>query len=95
MDLSDHLAIHTKILLDTNTNLSHKTAKGKINDTSEFRIFNEANDSVFKQLIDDESWDDVPDNLNAQDSYNKFEEIYSNHYNHAYLLKSTRNRRKK
>ena len=94
LDLSDHLAIHTKILLNSNTNLSQKTSKEKNTDNTEFRVFNEVNDLLFKQLIDDESWDDFADDLNAQDSYNKFEKNYSNHYNSAYPLKSTHKRRK-
>ena len=94
LDLSDHLAIHTKILINSNTNLSQKTSNGKTKDNSDFRIFNEANNLVFEQLIDDEIWEDIGDELDAQESYNKFEEIYLKHYDSAYPLKSTYKRRK-
>lgn len=47
-----------------------------------YSIYNEANNEKFKQLITDEEWD-IPDGLDAQTQYDKFIEIYTNHYNTA------------
>ena len=95
LDLSDHLATHTRITLGSTTALSRRISalskKVKINR----RIFNEANDLVFKQLINEETWEEaLSDTLDAQLSYNKFDEIYMKHYNAAYPLKSEHVQRK-
>ena len=94
VDLSDHLAIHTKIKLcnDGTTNI----AKGlnQVNNKREFRIFNEANNEKFKMLINEETWDEIHEDMGAQEHYDKFTEIYMQHYNSAYPLKTKRERRK-
>ena len=93
LDVSDHLATHTKISLGSSSdNLRKVSAKSK-NEKKEFRIFNEANDLEFKNLINAEKWEDVPENTGAQTTFNKFDEIYTNHYNTAYPLNSKRIRR--
>ena len=87
-DLSDHLAIHTKITLGSSTRETRTTAKK--HDKKDYRIFTEANNQIFEQLIHDENWAEITENLGAQDSYDKLEEIYMKHYNTAYPLKSSR-----
>ena len=95
LDLSDHLATHTRITLGSSTASSRRTsAKSKMEKTNR-RIFNEANDSKFKQLIYEETWEEaLSDTLDAQSAYNKFDEIYMKHYNTAYPLKTDHVRRK-
>ena len=94
LDVSDHLAAHTKISLGSNNaNLRKVSAKSK-NEKKEFRIFNEANDFAFRNLINSEKWEDVPENTDVQTTFNKFDEIYTDHYNTAYPLNSKRKRRK-
>ena len=97
VDLSDHLATMTTLLLGNITeNLVPKFRKTDMG-TSEFRIFNEANDMRFKQLIDEENWDTVTpdDSHDAQAQYDTFMETYTRHYNSAYPLQTKRARRKK
>ena len=60
---------------------------------SRYRIFNEAKNQTFSQLIDTETWDEITDDMNAQESYDKLNEIYMSHYDTAYPLKSNRIRR--
>ena len=91
MDLSDHLGIHTKISLGSSTRESH-TIKSK-QERRDYRIFNEANNETFKRLINEETWDVINEESDAQDSYNTFNDIYMKHYNTAYPLKSNRIRR--
>ena len=95
VDLSDHLAIHTTVALkvDGASNIGrHSNIDNNTN--KEFRIFNEASNQLFKELMDDETWDELHDNMNAQEQYDKFTEIYMKHYDRAYPIKSQRERRK-
>ena len=95
LDLSDHLAIHTRISLGSTTVQSRRFSAHSRNDKVNIRIFNEANDSIFKQLIYEESWEEaLSDTLDAQSAYSKFDETYMKHYNKAYPLKSDHVRRK-
>ena len=93
-DISDHLATLTTISLDANFDNSQRPANRR-NDTEqcEFRMFNEANNEKFKQLITDENWD-ILDGLDAEAQYTAFVDIYNKHYNTAYPLNSKRVRRK-
>ena len=94
-DISDHLAIHTKIALDTskkNTFQSRNVNNNRQN--TDYRVFNEANNAIFQRLIDDETWDEIEDDMDAQTQYDTFSDIYMKHYNEAYPLKSQRVRRK-
>ena len=95
LDLSDHLATHTRITLGSSTaqsrNISAKNKLEKVN----HRIFNEANDLKFKELINDETWEEaLSDTLDAQSAFSKFNEMYTKHYNTAYPTKSEHVRRK-
>ena len=96
-DISDHLAIHTRISLGSSSiNSMRNIRNSRTNDTeqTQTRVFNEANNAKFKQLIEDETWDEIQDDMDAQTQYDKFSEIYMEHYNTAYPLKSQRVRRK-
>ena len=95
LDISDHLATHTRVTLGTSTAQSRRISAQVKNDKGNLRIFNEANDIKFRQLIHEETWEEVlSDTLDAQTAYNKFDEIYTKHYNAAYPLRSERVRRK-
>ena len=56
-------------------------------------MFNEASHSIFEQLIRGESWESVFSEDTACKQYDKFCEIYTNHYDTAYPLKTNRTRR--
>ncbi len=92
VDISDHLATLTTIALGSfshSTNRSSNSTRHNI----ETRMFNEANNLRFKELIEEENWDDVCLSNDAELRYEKFCEIYTNHYNEAYPLKNNRVRR--
>ena len=95
LDLSDHLATHTRITLGSSTAQSRTITAQLKNDKNNLRVFNEANDSKFRQLINDETWEEaLSENLDADSAYNKFNDIYTKHYNSAYPLRTERIRRK-
>ena len=91
---SDHLATHTKLLLGSSSVNASKIVRNRETFKSEVRMFNEANDLKFSQLIEDENWAEITDVMDAQTAYDKFDEIYTGHYNAAYPLKTERIRRK-
>ncbi len=96
-NLSDHLATLTTINLDNTASSPYRIAsrEQQTPDEFEYRIINEANNQQFRYLIDGEDWGGVlSDDLDAQSQFDKFCEIYTNHYNTAYPLKSQRKRRK-
>ena len=94
LDTSDHLATCTKISLGNTTAESRRYTSQPKQERREFRIFNETNDAVFRQLINNETWTEITDDMDAQESYTKIDEIYMKHYNSAYPLKSAHVRRK-
>ena len=95
LDLSDHLATHTKISLGASTSQAPHLRATKIKtDKSEQRMFNEANHQTFGHLISAETWDGITDDMDAQTAYDKLENIYLKHYNNSYPLKSKRTKRK-
>ncbi len=94
IDISDHLAINTKISLGSSTLISRINSAKRKQDKSELCLFNEASHEKFKNLIHTEDWMDIEADMDAQTAYNKFEEIYLKHYNDAYPLKCNRVRRK-
>ena len=97
LDLSDHLGTTITVSLndrfDRTVNIEHVHHDPP---GSEFRMFNDASDQIFKELIANENWsDDSSDkNIDAEAQYNKFVEIYTRHYTTAYPLKQSRKRRK-
>ncbi len=94
-DISDHLAINTKVSLGSNyERISQAINANNTRQSTEYRMFNEANNATFEKLIDDETWDEIHDNMDAQTQYDTFSDIYMKHYNTAYPLKSQRIRRK-
>ena len=96
LDISDHLATLTTISLGKFSHQVNRNPRNNRdgNNPTESRIFNEANKQNFKQLIDEEVWEEVFLEDHAEAQYNKFSEIYPSHYNSAYPLISKRVRRK-
>ena len=96
LDVSDHLATHTRIALGSNssTRTSCKNSTISKQNNVEQRMFNDANHDKFKNLINEENFGEITEEMDAQTAYNKFEEIYLKHYNEAYPLKRNRVRRK-
>ena len=45
-------------------------------------------------LINEEGWNEISDDMDAQTAYNKFEKNYLKHYNSVSRLKSSPTRRK-
>ena len=98
IDLSDHLGTYVRISLDPSfdrntsfSNPNYVVGYGTEN-KRDYRIFNEANNDVFKRLIETETWDGLNE-LDAEARYEKLVDVYMNHYNAAYPLKSQRQRR--
>ena len=99
VDLTDHLATHTKVSFSTHSgtlsNVRSKNRGEAVSDKKEFRIFNEANNSQFENLINAENWEDIHDDMDAQLQYDKFNEIYMRHYDNAYPIKNEKRTRRK
>ena len=99
IDLSDHLGTYVRISLDPSFDraIGHGNPSYGLenhnNRKQDYRIFNEANNDTFKDLLKNETWQEL-DGLGAEDRYEKFNEIYMKHYESAYPLKSQRQRRK-
>ena len=60
---------------------------------NESRVFTEANHTIFKELIEGETWEGISSTCDPDEQYNLFNEIYMKHYNTAYPLKKHRVRR--
>jgi exonuclease III len=97
-DLSDHLGTTITLLLDgkfdRTVNINHARSGPPVN--NEYRMFNEASDKKFGELISNENWSELLEDTNAtaEVQYNQFIEIYTRHYNTAYPLKQNRERRR-
>ena len=101
IDLSDHLATLTTLTLDKNsysTRINYQIANSlRVPEISNTRVFKEANNEKFKELINNESWESVnitDENPDDQTHFDEFLLVYTSHYNNAYPLKSNRVRRK-
>ena len=72
----------TKISLGNTTAESRRYTSQSKQERREFRIFNEANGTIFRQLINDDTWTEITDDMDAQESYSytKIDEIYMKHY---------------
>ena len=93
VDMSDHLATLATISLDGNFDNTQRPANRRnVSEHYEFRMYNDANNEKFKQLIAEENWEAL-DGLDAQSQYDAFIEIYTKHYDTAYPLNSKRVRR--
>ena len=97
-DVSDHLGTLATISLNDKFDRA-TTIRNKKTETSKpnYRMFNEANDETFRQLIANEDWSAilVEPNLNSEAQCDRFVEIYTKHYNSAYPTNKERVRRKK
>ena len=95
-DLSDHLAVVTSVaLLDTNDLAYMRGAKrNKTNAVYEYRRYNAENNEKIRRLIAEETWSSVTAETDAQTKFDKFIDIYNNHYDTAFPLKANTNRRK-
>ena len=95
LDLSDHLGTSVKISLDDSFDSTQNPRSTRKIDTGtyEYRMFNEANDEIFKGLIINETWD-IPDFADAETKYKTFLDTYTKHYDTAYPLNINRKRRK-
>ena len=95
VDISDHLATLTTISLgDFHYSPSNSRTNMKNSSKPEIRTFNAANNLKFKELIESENWEEITPSMNANEIYDKFNEIYNRHYNSAYPVKSSQPRRK-
>ena len=94
LDITDHLGTYIKVSLDSYFDRATRPINRR-NDSQicEYRLFNEANNEKFKQLLDNENWEEVNELYDADARYNKFAEVYTKHYNTAYPLISKRVRR--
>ena len=93
VDLSDHLATLTTLSLGGN-HQKQKNARLSRESSFQTRVFNSANDYVFKNLIASETWNEVYSEECAERQYDKFCDIYSNIYNQAYPQRNKGPRRK-
>ena len=95
LDVSDHLGTFIKVSLDNSFDRATRPINRRTDsEVCEYRLFNEANNDKFKELLDNEPWDELNELDNADNKYNKFVEIYTKHYDTAYPLISRRVRRK-
>ncbi len=94
-DISDHLGTYIKVSLDASFDRATVPLirPNNNNEIHEYRIFNEANNEVFRGLIQDETWSAL-EGLDADTRYDKFSQIYNSHYDNAYPLNTKRIRRK-
>ena len=77
LDISDHLATLTTIKLraisQKHTTHSNRTDTTKYRQT---RTINEANNAIFKELLEGETWEEARQSCCANEQYDKFSEIY-------------------
>ncbi|KAL5255482.1 hypothetical protein ACHWQZ_G010902 [Mnemiopsis leidyi] len=91
LDISDHLAISTNIRIKSSSCVNFcRTPQSFEHDKKEARVFNEANHAKFKELIDNESWEFIADDEDADKQYDTFYKTYMKHYDQAYPLKRNR-----
>ena len=95
LDISDHLAISTTIALDSGKGSKILLQKIRASSTNpEKRQFNDENDLKFSSLIANETFEKVKTISDPNERFNKFSEIYNQHYNTAYPLEKGRPKRK-
>ena len=92
-DISDHLATSVTIALDAQYDRTILHLPTDTGQSHEYRIFNEANNLKFKELINNETWG-IKGDLNANEQYESFMDKYISHYDEAFQLKSNRPKRK-
>ena len=82
VNVSDHLATLTTLTLGGTA--GRRTMSSESEKVPSFRRFNASAHAEFKRKIESETWSEVHREINANDQYDKFSEIYSKHYDQAY-----------
>ena len=80
-DVSDHLGTYITIALDEHLGTVQNSGGGV---GLEFPQINTENTAKFKQLLENETWEAVNSTNDTQAKYDKFIEIYNNHYEAAF-----------
>ena len=95
VDLSDHLGTYANFLLkDPHFNQQPTNFAKKTQSTGEYRKFTNENLDKFRELISNESWTSVETALGAQAKYDTFIDTYNKHYNTAFPLMASADRKK-
>ena len=90
-DISDHLG--TSITFTLNDDVAPTLDLDDID--GHFAKFDEENLAKFRQLIEEQSWDDVLNESDAQQKYSKFAELYTNLYSAAFPQTTARRKRQR
>ena len=93
-DISDHFGISTTFSLEKSANVTFRRGVNICSKKNEARDLNEANHLKFKDLIENETWESVGNDLDANEQYNALSKLYMKHYENAYPLKRNKVRRK-
>ena len=92
LDLSDHLAVVTSLVLSSNSASSSERLTKRTK--TPYRRFNAANNEKFRRLISEETWPEVESETDAQTKFDKFIHTYNTHYDTAFPLETNSARRK-
>ena len=96
IDLSDHLG--TSILISLGNCISRSVRFQRCKDenmSTNHRLFNEAGNQLFSELIEIQNWEAaIDDTLDASAQFDRFSTIYKEIYEKSYPLKENRNRRR-
>ena len=95
LDMSDHLGTVVTLALSKTFDRTMHCQTRHVNTENEYyfsRKFNAASDEKFLQLIADENWESVTQDNDAETKYDNFIEIYTQHYNTAYVEKKRQKR---
>jgi hypothetical protein len=92
LDLSDHLAVVTNLVLTTdNTSPFVRSTKRP---KTPYRRFNAENTEKFRRLISEETWAETESETDSQLKFDKFIDTYTKHYDSAFPLETNQSRRK-
>ena len=92
LDLSDHLAVVTNLVLSSNSASSSERLTKRTK--TPYRRFNAENNEKFRRLISEETWPEVESETDAQTKFDKFIHTYNTHYDTAFPLETNSARRK-
>lgn len=91
LDLSDHLGTYVQFSAEPNFVQGNEGRNSDPqNEITNFRKFNAVNMGQFEELVSDETWNPVFNTTSANEKYEKFVEMYNNHYDKAFDLKTSR-----
>ena len=90
-DMSDHIGTYVSIALYDKIDYRYALDENLRADNMKF---NEENQAKFKDLLENENWDDVLNETDTQLMYDKFIDKYSGHYNTAFKVETTAPRKK-